>query len=291
MLAAVTFLEYGFCEENFESLKRAPVTQDFNKAIHLAKVHEKPLALVFLGSDWCKWSRKFEKEILNDPVFHEKLNNRFIFVKLDFPEVNPQPESVFSQNYSLKQQFKVESFPTLVLLDSEGYEITRTGYRKGRGKVFADHLNHLFDEYLDLQNALAKGLGNQSSKVIETIYERAKNLGTNHLTEKILNEVPIGKSSPKLLIARYNKLLAKGVKQDLKVLRDHIEKKDPNNEAGALAQLAVIDFQNEYTQSPARAIKDFNEAVETLKKKKVKGLSKLETLLTNYSFEVKQEEK
>ena len=112
-------------------------TTDLAKAQAQAKKDNKLVLLDFTGSDWCPWCIKFEKEVLNTPEFVEYTKANLVPVLLDFPRTKAQTDALKQANKVLKEKYKVEGFPTYVLLNAGGKEIGRqTGYEKGGPKAF-----------------------------------------------------------------------------------------------------------------------------------------------------------
>jgi protein disulfide-isomerase len=50
---------------------------------------------------------------------------KLILVEVDFPKAIPQTPAIKSQNEGLERKYKVNGYPTLVLLDSSGKEVKR----------------------------------------------------------------------------------------------------------------------------------------------------------------------
>ena len=110
---------------------------DYKAALELAAKTNKPVLLDFTGSDWCGWCIKLNKETFSQPEFTKFADKNLILVELDFPNSKPQPADVKKQNAELQKKYAVDGFPTLVLLDSKGKEITRNvGYLAGGPKAF-----------------------------------------------------------------------------------------------------------------------------------------------------------
>lgn len=117
---------------------------DFAKAKTLAKELKRPILLDFTGSDWCKWCKLLDKEIFQTPEFQQWARKNVILVKIDFPRRAQQSRAETEQNKELSRRFKVEGFPTIVILNSDGEEIGRTGYKKVSPKAYIKHLTEYF---------------------------------------------------------------------------------------------------------------------------------------------------
>ncbi len=117
--------------------------ESYETALAYAKANQKNLLLNFTGSDWCIWCIKLDKEVFSKDEFLSFARENLVLVKLDFPSRTGQPAELKENNQKLQKQFKVEGYPTIVLLNSEGREIARTGYQQGGAKNYISHLKNL----------------------------------------------------------------------------------------------------------------------------------------------------
>lgn len=116
----------------------APVT-DFAAALKTAAEEKKPILLEFTGSDWCPPCMMMKKQVLSQDAFKSFADNKLIFVELDFPRAKEQSPELVKQNNELQEKFKVEGYPTFILLDSAGKELGRTvGFMGGGPEAFVD---------------------------------------------------------------------------------------------------------------------------------------------------------
>lgn len=81
--------------------------------------HTRILAL-FTGSDWSPPSRVFHDQVEYNPDFVNAFAGDFVFLKLDFPRGNPVPAKINPENAKLREKFNVTTYPTLLLLSSDG---------------------------------------------------------------------------------------------------------------------------------------------------------------------------
>ena len=65
---------------------------------------------------------------------------------MDFPARKEVPDNVRAKNEELAKQYGVRGFPTVLLLDSKGKVLARTGYRQGGAKAYVEHLKTLVKE-------------------------------------------------------------------------------------------------------------------------------------------------
>ena len=109
-------------------------TTDYKAALVEAKTQNKLILLDFTGSDWCGFCQLLDKEVLSQQSFKDFADKRYILVTVDFPHQKQLPEDLAKQNDALKNHFKIEGYPTLLVLDAEGHELGRqAGYGPGIG--------------------------------------------------------------------------------------------------------------------------------------------------------------
>jgi len=102
---------------------------DFALAQKLAAEKKLPIVALFTGSDWCPWCIKLHKETLDTKEFKEFIAKDAVFVYLDFPDQVKLPEALKKQNDELSAKYKVEGFPTTLVLRADGKELGRvTGF-------------------------------------------------------------------------------------------------------------------------------------------------------------------
>lgn len=112
------------------------------QAVAQAKKDNKMVLLDFTGSDWCSWCIKFKKEALDTQDFKDFASKNLVLVELDYPRKKAQTDAEKAANKELASKYKVDGFPTFVVLDKDGKEIGRqVGYQPGGPKAFIDEIN------------------------------------------------------------------------------------------------------------------------------------------------------
>lgn len=117
---------------------------DFIKAKTIATEENKPIVLVFQGSDWCAPCIKLDREIWSSEDFKSYAKENFVMLKADFPrrKQNALSDSQAKANAKLAETYnKGGLFPLVVILDSKGKVLGETGYKKTTPKVYIDELN------------------------------------------------------------------------------------------------------------------------------------------------------
>jgi len=116
---------------------------DVPKAQAKAKEENKLVLLDFTGSDWCPWCMKLNKEVFSTPEFAAYAQKNLVPVEVDFPRNKAQTDEQKKANDALQQKYKVEGYPTVVVLDSQGKKIGELGYEPGGPKPFIAKLDGL----------------------------------------------------------------------------------------------------------------------------------------------------
>jgi thiamine biosynthesis lipoprotein len=90
---------------------------DAEKAFRISMENQRPVLLVFAGSDWCAPCIKFEKKVLSDSEFLAFAKENLIILKADFPQRKKLSEAEQKQNEILAEQYNPKGmFPHIVLL-------------------------------------------------------------------------------------------------------------------------------------------------------------------------------
>ncbi len=130
-------------------------TDDWAQAQRRAKDEGKGLLLNFTGSDWCGYCIKLHEEVFGQAEFTAYAAKAWVLVYVDFPQNSKARDP--AQNETLKERFKIEGFPTIVLLDRDGTALGQTGYRGGGPAAYVKHLE-AFKAYPRLKAAFAEAL-------------------------------------------------------------------------------------------------------------------------------------
>tara|TARA_Y100000588_G_C14134554_1_gene873195 strand:- start:642 stop:1139 length:498 start_codon:yes stop_codon:yes gene_type:complete len=102
---------------------------NLEEALAQAKKDDKLVFADFTGSDWCRPCVAFHKKVLTQPTFLKYAQANLILVEIDYPISKPQPAELKKANKALKEKYKIESWPTILVLDAEGKILCReNGY-------------------------------------------------------------------------------------------------------------------------------------------------------------------
>ena len=116
---------------------------DLPKAQAKAKTENKLVLMDFTGSDWCGWCIKLHKEVFSKPEFSEYAKKNLVLLEVDFPRSKEQSAELKRANQALQGKYKIEGYPTIIVLNGEGKKVGELGYMAGGPTAFIAELEKL----------------------------------------------------------------------------------------------------------------------------------------------------
>jgi thioredoxin-related protein len=114
---------------------------NFARSADLAKRTNRPLLLAFIGTDWSISSLRLDREVFDQAEFADNSKYNFLLCKVHFYQTQERAPETIRQNEQLANRYKVEEFPTVVVLNPDGVELGRLWYIPGGVKPFAAAVN------------------------------------------------------------------------------------------------------------------------------------------------------
>lgn len=117
---------------------------DFEKAKNTASTEDKPIILVFQGSDWCAPCIKLDRQVWSTTAFKEYASEHYVMLQADFPRKreNSLSETQAKANAKLAETYNKNGiFPFVVVLDANGNVLGKTGYKKTTPEQYIKELN------------------------------------------------------------------------------------------------------------------------------------------------------
>ena len=117
---------------------------DFSTAKEIAAKQNRPIILVFQGSDWCAPCIKLNREIWITETFKKYASQHYVMLQADFPrkKINMLSESQTAKNAELAEKYNRNGFfPFVVVLDSKGNVLGQAGYKKTTPENYIKELN------------------------------------------------------------------------------------------------------------------------------------------------------
>ena len=119
-------------------------SEDLTKALEQAKKENKAVLVEFTGSDWCPPCIAMRKNVFSKKEFVDAAKKNFVLVEIDLPRGD---EKTKEKNMPLVQKYRVDGFPTVLLLDSDGKEFTRfTASQFPTPEAFLKHLDEQLEK-------------------------------------------------------------------------------------------------------------------------------------------------
>jgi thioredoxin-related protein len=153
---------------------------DFEAAKTKAKTEKKLLLVDFTGSDWCIWCKRLKGEVFDLEAFKKEAPKQFVLVELDFPNDKSKiTKEIEAQNAKLAKEYKIQGYPTILMLDVEGKMIAQTGYQPGGADKYLEHLGDLtktWESLVKWKADLGKSKGLDRVKLLDQIVEACDKL-------------------------------------------------------------------------------------------------------------------
>jgi thioredoxin-related protein len=105
-----------------------------------AKEEKKLVLLAFTGSDWCSWCKKLKRQVFDTPEFAQFAQSKLVLVEVDFPHNKTLSQAQQQANSRLDETYRINSYPTIILLDPDGKQVGRMGYLFGGSGAFISRL-------------------------------------------------------------------------------------------------------------------------------------------------------
>lgn len=122
LLLLICTSTFFYAQQNSADLKWET---DFNTAKQKAKKTNKPILMLFTGSDWCPPCKLLKKDFFSSPEFKAKADN-FVLLLVDFPKNKDMLSAAQQQqNKTLNSDYGVGSLPTLIAVNYKGNVIDK----------------------------------------------------------------------------------------------------------------------------------------------------------------------
>jgi thioredoxin-related protein len=108
---------------------------DFAKAKAQAKAEGKLVMLDFTGSDFCPPCIRLAKEVFPTKEFSEYAKKHLVLMEVDFPAKKKQAPELKAANHALYKEYKVDGYPTLLIVTPEGKSLGEVEFDLADGKA------------------------------------------------------------------------------------------------------------------------------------------------------------
>ncbi len=120
--------------------------ESFAEAVQRANDQDRPIVLVFSGSDWCAPCIRLKKKIFDSKEFKDYASSNYVMYNADFPRKKKNQLAVekLNSNKSLAEKYNSQGyFPLVVVLNKEQAVLGKTGFQpKSSPKEYISLLNH-----------------------------------------------------------------------------------------------------------------------------------------------------
>lgn len=242
---------------------QAPWNDSYNATIEEAKADKKAVLIVFTGTDWIEICKIFYRDILAQEDFLKPVGEKFALLKIEYNKENTAKKDKAIEKQLLKDAYRVNGFPTVVITDTNGRPFALNGYQPVTAAEYAKSV-------LGMESLMQERLADmEKAETLEGV-EKAKVLGA------AIPELPGN------MAARY-------FFREMKAVLDA----DPDNEAGFNELFKKLITDVKYSNEMQRLAKEV-EWVKMLKLtdqyievNKLEGSDKQAALMNKYSVQQK----
>ncbi|MBM3208259.1 MAG: thioredoxin family protein [Chlamydiae bacterium] len=249
-----------------------------------AEKENKFLIVMFLGSQWCPWSQKMEREVFSDESFQSFLIDTCIFAKVEIPST-----CAFDSNLkNLMSSLDVKESPTFLLLSPFGEIIKKEGFLSCDGKGLAIYWKEGLDAFNNLISSLDTIKDVKDEKDLENLYQIATYHGFNNIKNKIIDVGLKICKSPFFYLEKYEALSKhrKFKHPEMISLRKKIIQMDPKNKRLSQLRLAIVDFTNmqnrKKTKNSIEVVSPLVQYIKNFGSSDCENLWKIELMVAQY---------
>lgn len=265
------------------ALYSLPVTKSFARARENGVAYQKPILVLFTGSDWSHDSQLLIEQLENKEL-QNKLGTDWIICHIDFPEINGQTQEELEQNFAIKSALAVETLPTIALLSPDGEEVGRVGYMPVAPSFFAQTVREMYTTYQSIEHSLQ----NASERMLQTFLLDARKLNNKALTHRIIEEGLTRKNPAVFALEKYHMLKDKSTDEAIELLqlaKAHTHILD----ARAQERLAWDLFEKEKGKAPLERARPLIQYANHQKEGKL--VWKLHSFLARYLHDAGEQKK
>lgn len=129
------------------SFAQAQIHDNAEEAFASSRATQKPVLLIFSGSDWCAPCIRFQKTVLSDEQFQLYASDHLILLKADFPQRKKLAKDIEKQNDKLAEKYNPKGqFPQIVLLSADQSVLSTLPYKNQNIAQFISMLSTYFAE-------------------------------------------------------------------------------------------------------------------------------------------------
>jgi tetratricopeptide (TPR) repeat protein len=160
--------------------------RDYDKALQRAAA-EKKLIIADMFTDWCVLCKKMDAETFADAELNRTMANKYVWLKL-----NTETEDA---GIRLQKEFAILTYPTILVLDSEGEEIDRVGQFQA-APLFQQTVESFFNSP-DSLASIRKTVSEQPNSVAARYALAEKLLGRNNYIKAAVQFQKVVELDPK----------------------------------------------------------------------------------------------
>ncbi len=256
-------------------------TTEEGTVLDQALCENKPIVLALVGKDFCPWSQKMIGEVLSQVSFVEKMKNQAIVWQYPlYAEGDLKEERI-------REKYKIDECPSILLLDPKGREFARFGYLPLDANGFAELLLETIEDFKEICIALEENQGKNDARKWLEFYRKAKQFSSADFKKMVLERGVKEDSGTDLLIEKYIYLLEQNKLKSpaVQVCKKMLIERDPENRLGTHFKIAMAEYHKSVkAKTPKKALKPILRYLERFEEKDKENVWNAEMVIANYLF-------
>lgn len=116
---------FAFIFSSFSEGEKVTWLLNYEEAMQISQKEDRPILMVFSGSDWCKPCMLLKKDMLTSKKFEEFASGKLVLLNVDFPRMKKNRLSSDEQlhNERLAEEYNPNGIFPKILLINPGKEI------------------------------------------------------------------------------------------------------------------------------------------------------------------------
>jgi hypothetical protein len=252
------------------------------KILKDALAENQPIVAVFLSPN-CPWSAKLQQEVVESPLFLDKIRNEALLWPLFLEQ--REEEKTFLEKYH------VQKCPTLLLLDPKGKEFARFEYVPLDAAGYGEMILSQIESFNQICIALAQNDDHFDEEKWRELYQKAKKLSAPCFKQVLLERGFRKEKGSYFHLEKFASLLDKYkirhplVRKAKKQLLD----RDRENEQGFQFKVAVLEFQKlasrlKSKDRPEKALRPLLKYAQAFEKKDRENYWKSEWMIAEFLY-------
>lgn len=269
---------FVYSEESAEKVH----SSEESEILSVASQENLPIVAIFLGEQQSPWTQKLIQDVLQNASFINAVVEDTLLWEI-------------SNDQILRQKYRVEECPQILLLDPKGREFARIGYLPLSATEYAGKITGLIGSFEEICIATETKEDVFQEECFIDLYLKAKQLSVPCFGQMLLERGLKREKGTFFHLEKYATLLEKRKLNSPEVLnvKKNLLRRDPQNKQGTHFKIAALEFQKLSSKRKskdrfAKALKPLLEYVNRSSPSEDHNLWRAEMMIADFLFANRQ---